>query len=78
MTPHLMDGVAEAEQMLCTHTTNTLVLPKGTVLIEAEDDMRGWGLNLVSLPKETLNQLQDGVTAELRAREGRALQVLSK
>lgn len=64
--------------MLRARTTNTFVLPEGTILAAAEGDMRGWGLNLVALPKETLYQLQDGVTVELCAREGRALQVLSE
>ena len=78
MTPHLVEGGSEAEQMLRAHTTKTLVLPEGTILVEAEGDMRGWGLNLTTLPRETLYQLQDGVTAELRTREGHALQVLSE
>lgn len=64
--------------MLRACTMNTLVLPKDTVLEEAEGDMRGWGLNLDSLPRETLYQLQDGITVELWAKEGCALQVLSE
>ena len=54
MTPHLVEGAAEAEKMLRTRTINTLVLPKGVVLAVAEGDMRGWGLSLVALPRETL------------------------
>ena len=38
--------------------------------------MRGWGLNLATIPRETLYQLQDGVTTELRAREGHTLHIL--
>jgi hypothetical protein len=33
---------------------------------------------MAALPRETLYVLQDGITAELRARESRALQVLSE
>lgn len=40
--------------------------------------MKGWGLNLVAFPRETLYQLQDGITGKLRSREGHALQVLSE
>lgn len=61
---------------MCVDAMNTLVLPTGTILAKAEGDMRSWGLNLASLPQETLYQLQDGVTAEFRAREGYTLQVL--
>jgi len=43
MTPHLAEGASEAEQMLRARTMNTLVLPEGAVLVEAEGDMRGWG-----------------------------------
>lgn len=63
--------------MVSAHTTNTLVLPKGVILAEAEGDRRGWGLNLATLPRETLYQLQDGVSTELRTQEGCALQILS-
>lgn len=78
MTPHLAERASEAEKMLCVCITNTLVLPKGIVLVEAKLDMRGCGLNFSALPKETLYQLQDGVTAKLCSQEGHTLQVLSK
>jgi len=78
MTLHLAEGASEAEQMLCGCKMNTLGLLEGVILAKAEGDMIGWGLNLVSLPRETLYQLQDGVNSELRAREGHALQVLSE
>lgn len=57
-------------------TMNTLVLPVGTVLGEAEGDKRSYGWNLAILLHETLYQLQVAVTAKLHAREGHALQVL--
>lgn len=78
MTPHLAEDASKAEQMLRAHTMNTLLLPEGVVLAETKGDMRGWGLNLATLPRETLYQLQDRVTAKLRTREGRALQALSE
>jgi len=76
MIPNLADDITTAEHMVCTHTMNTLELPTGAVLAEAKGDMRSWRLNLASLPRETLYQLQDGVTAELHAREGCDLQIL--
>jgi len=57
---------------------NTLLLPEGAVLTEAAGDMRGYGLNFTTLPRETLYMLQDGVTAELHTRDKCALQVLSE
>lgn len=73
MTSHLAEGAFEAKQILCAHTTKTSVLTEGVVLVEAEGNMKDWGLNLAALLRETLYQLQDGVTAELCVREGRAL-----
>lgn len=69
--------------MLCARTTNTFVLPEGALSITNEvgraemSTMKGLGLNLAALPRETLYQLQVGVT-ELHAREGHALQVMSE
>ena len=40
--------------------------------------IKGLGLNLVALPRETLYLLQDGIMTELCARESRAIQVLSE
>lgn len=68
----LTEGTAAAEKMVA----NTLAFLAGTVLAEVEGDVRSWGLNLAALGRETLYQLQDGVTTELRAREGRALRTL--
>lgn len=62
--------------MVRAHTKNNLVLLAGAILAEDKGDMWVWGLNLSILPKETLYQLQDGVTVQLHAREGHALQVL--
>ena len=55
---------------------NTLMLPLGIVLAKEKGDMKSWGLNLATFPREILYQLQDGVTAELHAREGHTLQIL--
>jgi len=60
MTPHLAEGVAEVEQMVCACTKNTLVLLEGIVLVEAESGIRGWGLNFSTLPREMLYQLREG------------------
>jgi len=76
MIPTITEGIPIAEQMVHASTMNTLVLLAGVVLEEVEGDMGGWGLNLAALLRETLYQLEDGVTAELCTRQGRALQVL--
>jgi len=78
MTPHLTEGIAEAEKIVRACKSNTLVLPEGIISAEAEGDMSGWGLNLAALPRETLYQLEEGITAELRTREGHTLQSLSE
>jgi len=56
--------------MVHTDIVNTLVLLVGAVLAEVEGDVQSWGLNLVTLPRETLCQIQDNVTTELQSREG--------
>lgn len=53
----LMEGITATEQMVCTSTMNMLVLPAGAIIVEVEGGMRGWGLNLAALPRETLYQL---------------------
>ena len=64
--------------------TNTIVLPEGALVIENEADrpmvsgLKGIGINMAALTWETLYVLQDGVTVELRAKEGCALQVMSE
>ena len=40
--------------------------------------LKGVGLNLVALPHEALQLLQDGVIVKLRAREHCALQVINE
>ena len=73
-----------AEEMSCARMTNTIVLPEGALVIENEANMpmvsglKGIGLNMAALPRETLYVLQDEVTAEMRAKEGRPLQVMSE
>ena len=64
--------------MLRARTMNTLVLPNGAVLAAVEGDIRGWALNLAALPRETIHQLQEGVTTDICAKEGRILQILSE
>ena len=72
------------QQLLHEKMANTIVLPEGALTVENEDNkatvrkIKGLGLNLATLLGDTLCQLQDGITAELRAREGRAIQVMSE
>jgi len=76
MTPYLTEVISVTKQMLRSSTSHTLVLPEGAVFVAAEGDIRGWGLNFVALPRETLHQFLKGVTTKIRAREGRTLQIL--
>lgn len=77
-------GTSAAEEMLRAQMTNTIVVPDGALVTENKADrpmvseLKGIGLNVIALPQETLYVLQDGITAKLRAREGRALQVISE
>jgi len=57
MILNLTEGISAAEQMVRANTMNTLVLLAGTVVAEAKGDMRGWGLNVATLPREILYQL---------------------
>ena len=58
---------------------NTIMLSEGALKAENEDDraavrrIKGLGLNLAALLRDTLYQLQAGITTELYAREGRAI-----
>ena len=60
------------------------MLPEGALATTNEADrptisaLKGIGINMAALPRETLYFLQDGITVELRARESCALQVLSE
>lgn len=78
MLSNLGDDITAVEQTMRSHSINTLVLPVGVVLAEAEGDMCSWELNLTALPRKTLYQLQDGVTTEPHAMEGRAFQILTE
>ena len=72
------------EEMLHSKMTNTIVLPDGALITENEANrpmvsaLKRSGINMVVLPQEMLYVLQDGVTAELWARENHVLQVMSK
>jgi len=63
---------------------NTIVLPEGALLVKKEDDratmskIKGLGLNLAALLRDTLYKLQDGIIAELRAKEGHTIKVMSE
>lgn len=70
--------------MMRAQIKNTIMLPEGVLVTSDEADkfsismMKGLSVNLASLMCETLYLLQDGITVELRARESRALQVISE
>lgn len=61
--------------MLHTQDPQAIVLPNGEMTIEIEVvrptiiTLKGVGLNLAMLPTKTLHLLQDGMIAELWARE---------
>ena len=84
MSTNLAVGTSTAEQMLHTQMTNTIVLPNGALITKNEADrpmvneLKGIRLNVVVLPQEMLYVLHDGITVELRVREGCTLQVISK
>ena len=65
--------------MLRTKASSVKVLPDGALIMENENDMptvnalKRVALNLVALSRDALHLLQDGVIAELRAREQHAL-----
>jgi len=77
-------GTSAAEQLLRAKMANTIVLPEGVLTVENKDDratvsrIKGFGLNLVALLRDTLYQLQDGITIELWAREGHVMQAMSE
>ncbi len=59
--------------------TKNFMFPKGALVVANEVDraimggIKDLSLNLAALPLEAMYQLQDGVIAELRAREGHVL-----
>ena len=65
--------------MLRTKASSVIELPDGALTTENESAkptfsaLKGVGLNLAALSREALHLLQDGVIAELRAREHHAL-----
>jgi len=79
VSTRLKIGTSAAEEMLHTRVTNMIVLPDGALITAKEADrptvnsLKGVGLNMATLPRETLYLLQDGVITELQARENRAL-----
>jgi len=77
LSTNLAVGTTIVEQMLCARTTNTIMLPEWALVITNEADrptisaLKGIRINMATLPWETLYILQDGITAELWARESR-------
>ena len=58
---------------------NTVALSEGALTADSMEDkavvgrIKRVGLNLATIPREIIYQLQDEATAELRARDGRAV-----
>ena len=81
---YVVAGTSTIEKMLRASMANTIVLLEGVLEAENEIDratvgrIKGLGLNLATLPRDTLYQLQDGIIVELRTKEGRVIQVMSK
>lgn len=82
MSTILTVGISAAKEMFRAKMTNTIVLPDGALIAKNEADrpmvssLKGTGLNMGVLPRETFYILQDGVIVELWARESHALQVM--
>lgn len=70
--------------MLHMKASSALVLPDRAQTTKNEADrltisaLEGVGLNLAALPREVLHLFQDGVIAELRPSEHRALEVINE
>ena len=81
---HGVIRMSATEQLLKAQMVHTIVILEGALIAENEEDttivgqLTGLGLNLATLPQESLYQLQDSTMMELRARERHVEQVLSK
>lgn len=70
--------------MLCARMENKTVLPEGALITVNDIDIflvnmiKGLGLSLDALPRETLYLLQDAITLEMCARESFTIQILSE
>ena len=77
-------STSEVAFMLHIKASSAIVLSDGALTKETEakrpnvSTLKGVGLNLAALPCEALHILQDGVIANLRARENHALQVINE
>lgn len=83
LSTSLAVGIVAPEKKLRAQTTNTIVLPKGTLVKKNKVNMptvktlkRIW-MNMVALLQEMLYVMQDGITAKLGTREICVLHVLS-
>ena len=79
LSTHLAAGSPEVEHMLRARMENKIMFLEGALIVANDADrflvnmMKGLGLNLVALSCETLYLLQDGIMAELCARESRTI-----
>ena len=84
MFTSLAINTSEVADMLRTKASSVIVLLDGALTMENEADrplvnsLKGVGLNLPALPRESLHLLQDGVISGLDAHEHRDLQVISE
>ena len=77
-------GTLEATSMLRGRDPQPIVLTDGALETETKADkptvnlLKRVGINLAALPNEALYLFQNGMIAELQAREQHALQVISE
>jgi len=76
-------NISSITNVVCKDGTHNSVAEGYLVSSNAMDQfsismLKGLGLNLATLPRETLYLLQDGITIELWARESHVIQVLSE
>jgi hypothetical protein len=80
----LAPGTTQAAELVHPWISWAVALPDGALSVEVDADkatvsaLRNIGLNLATLPSEFLHTLQAGVMQELRAREQRALSMISE
>lgn len=84
VTAYGATGTPTTEQLLWAKMDNIIALPEGALTVDSTEDratvgqIKVFGLNLTALPRDTLYQLEDEATAELCAREGRAVKMLNE
>lgn len=72
------EDTTATEQIVSTHKPHILPLLADVIRAVATGDEGSWELNIAALSREILYLLQEGVTQEFRAREGRAFHILTE